>query len=261
MCKLRLCNRCGEFKSIDCFSYNDRKNSKYKRHCKKCANSKQKVLSNLDSYEVRLYEKVYLETGLFAFDIEKVDHSINQVCLKCGKIKELSEFRFRKGKKDNRYFSHQCKSCEAFYTSEWRKLNPERYEEYIKYYLESGKSYENYINLAHRNLQKFLYYRAKNNAKNKNLEFNLEIEDIVIPEKCPYLEIPLTNNVGKRRKYSENSYSIDRIDPKKGYVKGNVQIISWQANTMKNKASIEELITFSKNALKIHDKNKDEDIV
>ena len=44
----------------------------------------------------------------------------------------------------------------------------------------------------------------------------------------------------------ENSPSLDRIDPGKGYVKGNVQVISMQANRMKNDGSIEELLLLSK---------------
>jgi len=38
--------------------------------------------------------------------------------------------------------------------------------------------------------------------------------DIVIPEKCPYLNIPLTSNVGCGHKRNRDSYSIDRINPK-----------------------------------------------
>jgi hypothetical protein len=38
-----------------------------------------------------------------------------------------------------------------------------------------------------------------------------------------------------------NSPSLDRIDPTKGYVKGNVWIISSKANTFKSYATHEEL--------------------
>lgn len=95
-----------------------------------------------------------------------------------------------------------------------------------------------------------LWYRSKENAKRKNVEFDLDIEDIVIPEYCPYLNVKLIYDVEDREK--NNYYSIDRIDSTKGYVKGNIQIISMLANTMKNKATDKQLITFSENCLKIH---------
>ena len=91
-----------------------------------------------------------------------------------------------------------------------------------------------------------LLKRAETNAKERNLEFNLTIDDINIPEKCPYFDIPFDDN--------RYSLSIDRVDSSKGYIKGNIQIISYIANKMKNDASIEELIVFSKNILKKYSK-------
>jgi hypothetical protein len=89
-----------------------------------------------------------------------------------------------------------------------------------------------------------LYYLAKQRAKQRNVEFNIEVSDIVIPEICPILKIKLEkNNIG----WMPNMPSLDRIDPKKGYVKGNVKVISGKANVMKNNASIEELKIFTEN--------------
>ena len=94
------------------------------------------------------------------------------------------------------------------------------------------------------NPEKTLYIRARKRAENSNLDFSLVVEDIVIPSVCPYLGVPLVLNGG------DTSPSIDRIDNTKGYSKDNIEIISFKANRMKNTASVQELIRFSKSVLK-----------
>ena len=100
-----------------------------------------------------------------------------------------------------------------------------------------------------KDIEKSIYDRAKENSKRGGYEFNLEKSDIVTPIHCPYLGIELSYN--KKDGKLDNYCSIDRIDSTKGYVKGNVQVISHLANTMKSSATTEELITFSKNVLKM----------
>jgi hypothetical protein len=81
---------------------------------------------------------------------------------------------------------------------------------------------------------------VKSRAKAFGKDFNLDHSDIVIPDFCPVLGIPLSlNNNGAG--YHSNSPSLDRIDNSKGYVKGNVRVISARANLLKNDATIEEL--------------------
>ena len=82
--------------------------------------------------------------------------------------------------------------------------------------------------------------RVKSRAKTFGKDFNLDHSDIVIPDKCPVLGLTLQpNNTGQG--YHPDSPSLDRIDNSKGYVKGNVRVISARANLLKNDATIEEL--------------------
>ena len=74
----------------------------------------------------------------------------------------------------------------------------------------------------------------------KNIDFDLVPGDLAVPEFCSVLKIKLNyQNAGTG--YHPDSPSVDRIDPKKGYVRGNVRVISSRANLLKNDATIEEL--------------------
>lgn len=79
---------------------------------------------------------------------------------------------------------------------------------------------------------------CKSRAKKLGLEFNLTPEDFVIPEFCPIFGVRLERG-GKG--YHENSPSVDRLDPNKGYVKGNISVISFRANRIKADATSSEL--------------------
>jgi hypothetical protein len=64
----------------------------------------------------------------------------------------------------------------------------------------------------------------------------------IAPEKCPVFGIKFTE---KGNGYSPWSPSIDKIVPSKGYVRGNIQIISYMANAMKRDATPTQLKQFS----------------
>jgi hypothetical protein len=67
--------------------------------------------------------------------------------------------------------------------------------------------------------------------------WELEFNDIVWPAVCPVFGTPLDYFTSK---VSEDSVSFDRIDGEKGYVKGNVAIMSWRANRIKNNGTAQE---------------------
>lgn len=83
-----------------------------------------------------------------------------------------------------------------------------------------------------------MLHQAKDRAKKRGLEFSLARQDVQIPTHCPVLGIPLSVSAGR---HSDNSPTLDRIDNDRGYVKGNVGVISFRANRFKSNASVEEL--------------------
>ena len=130
-----------------------------------------------------------------------------------------------------------------------RKANPEKYRNYTR------KQYKNYSPERKKELiegsrlyhithpQKAMLQRARKRAKQQGIPFDITESDIIIPTVCPILNIPLFRG----KNYPKgNSPSLDKIIPSKGYIKGNIQIISQRANLMKLDASKEELVKFAK---------------
>lgn len=105
---------------------------------------------------------------------------------------------------------------------------------------------EYYKNWRRQNVASRLCSVAKQRATLKGIEFNITKEDIVLPTHCPILGLELEVHIDGGAGGKDNSYSLDRIDPTKGYVKGNIQVISNKANSMKFTASPEELLQFAK---------------
>ena len=97
---------------------------------------------------------------------------------------------------------------------------------------------------AIRDIRELIVQRAKRRSKIKEITFDIVKEDIVVPTHCPILGIPIKVNKGGRTA-SFDSPSLDRIVPTEGYVKGNIQVISYKANAMKNNATVDELKKFA----------------
>lgn len=127
------------------------------------------------------------------------------ICKKCNKEKELNAFSKHKGCKSG-YDISACKHCKKS-IQDWTKVP----------------------------LIKKIFNRVKSRSIQKGLEFNIDLNDIIVPEKCPILGKPFIYG------HIDWTYSLDRIDNSKGYIKGNVQIISNRANRLKGDFTIEEV--------------------
>lgn len=90
---------------------------------------------------------------------------------------------------------------------------------------------------------KTLLCLAKQRAKIQGIPFSIKEEDIICVRKCPILGIPLQYGLNKS---SNASPSLDRIIPSKGYVKGNIAVMSLRANRLKSNATYQEIYNLHK---------------
>lgn len=184
-------------------------------------------------------------------------------CNKCELEKELSEF-YKNSKAKDGYFV-RCKECckspravkpvlETYDQKSQRKLQELRERNAEQQKLEKEKAAEKVSKVRKQcarryketPIEKVMLWRAKARAKKQKLPFDLTVEDIIIPETCPILGIPIYRSDKGR----VNSPSLDRIIPEYGYTKHNVQVISNRANTLKSNATPQELLLFAKWSMK-----------
>lgn len=153
-----------------------------------------------------------------------------KVCSRCGKPGVFNKNRANADGLDS-----WCRSCRKITNAEYYAENPKKY-------LARTKTYRTTFQDKHP--EKCVWLLARRRAKEKRLDFDIEPTDITIPPLCPLLGIALVRS----KEYAKyNSPSLDRKDPKFGYIKGNVWVISYRANTMKNDATLEEIELLAKN--------------
>lgn len=140
-----------------------------------------------------------------------------KICCWCKVEKPFSEFYKNAGKKYG--LATACKICQCN-----RHKTPDGRVEMLKSYAKRKEYY--------------LWKHAEKRAKDKGLEFTITKEDIVIPEVCPVLGIPIYRDCDNDSR--DNSPSVDRIDSSKGYTKDNICVISMRANQIKNSGGLRE---------------------
>ncbi len=116
-----------------------------------------------------------------------------------------------------------------------KKFYKDKYAKYKQNYNDYYKKNKLKINIKRKkklrsNWVKYTILRTRQKSKRQGVKFTIDESDLILPKFCPVLKINL--KIGK--KYCYDSPSIDRIDNKKGYVKGNVRIISFSTNAMKS---------------------------
>lgn len=146
----------------------------------------------------------------------------------------------RRGKVVEKWLSPSAYKNKAEYMRKWEAAHRER----VKNDPEKRAAVNEYAKKAAAKYRiespdRMTLSHAKARAKRLGLEFSIDISDVVIPTHCPVLGIPIGKQNGVA---NDNSAELDRVDNSKGYVKGNVMVISRRANRIKNDATVLELM-------------------
>ena len=141
-----------------------------------------------------------------------------RVCKSCNLELPFNMFYYKKSHNGVEYPTYYCKECRRVYQRNKRKENKATNIEY---------------HTIRENLN-----GARKRAKEDNYPFNIEIEDLMpFPTHCEV--------TGEKLIYGGNKHwnkaTLDKVIPSKGYVKGNVKIISMRANFIKSDATLKEL--------------------
>lgn len=142
-------------------------------------------------------------------DLEATDGSTKR-CTKCLVEKPLVDFS-ASHRGSEPIIQSRCKTCYASFAKE----------------------------LNRRDIGKRLLQAAKSRAIKAGIAFDLTVEDIApLPARCPVFGIELKRSSVDDR---DASYTIDRFDNDRGYVRGNVAVISWLANRLKSDGTAAKL--------------------
>lgn len=89
--------------------------------------------------------------------------------------------------------------------------------------------------------KRMLVKRAKQRARRSGMEATITVADIIWPTHCPVLGVELNYGGDTVDKDKTRCASLDRWDNTRGYVPGNVYVLSFRANSLKSNATVEEM--------------------
>tara|TARA_B100001123_G_scaffold422595_1_gene531716 strand:- start:525 stop:1250 length:726 start_codon:yes stop_codon:yes gene_type:complete len=164
--------------------------------------------------------------------IEKQRKRPRSAGLDLDQILKKSKIQTRENAKNNghAYYKSKCIKC--------KKLELHKTISYRSVCMKCAKK-----NPKTNTLENNLFIAAKNRARKKNIEFSIHIDDIIIPKICPVFKIKL-HLVKDDKSQSHKSRlmvpSLDRISSDKGYIKGNIVVLSYKANIIKGQGSAEQ---------------------
>lgn len=134
------------------------------------------------------------------------------------------------------------KECVRKYNKNWHKNNP-------NYSKEKSKQYRS------DNFVKNIFNRFKYKAKKADMGFDITLRWIQDRIDCGVCEATGVRFSLEGAIRNHLSPSIDRVDPTKGYVRNNCQLVIWAYNAAKNQYSVETTYNWCKSFVEKYERD------
>ena len=134
--------------------------------------------------------------------------------------KRLYDIEYNKKNKEHKYKIRKV----------WKEKNKEKISDQNRKWYRLNRKEK-----SKKNPQYYLWYTARTRARKFKIPFTITPDDINVVKHCPITGNKLVVGDG----YNPDSVSLDKINNSKGYIKGNVRVISRWANLKKSDLDIE----------------------
>jgi hypothetical protein len=256
--KLKVCTQCLSPQPLDAFAKSEHCRDGIYPRCKLCCNNNnQEIYKKIrdkrrisrDAWMANnkeiLKERNRTTLNQYLKFVENGGQEKTKVCTRCkGDPQPLSNFNIHLMHSDG--YASQCKKCGKETSAVWYEKNKEAV-----------------VARDHKNRKRTWAGRAvsscRRRASKKHIPFDMDASDLYdprtgkLPTHCPlFPSITLDYEAGSDRR---NWASVDRIVPELGYVKGNVCVMSYCANTWKTNGTNpeeRERITYIMTGTTIH---------
>jgi len=182
--------------------------------------------------------------------IEVIDGVVYKKCGSCGELKPVSQFYRRADGVDG--YRSECKPC-------WYSKNDPRSRECRdRKYREEPERYKRYRSVSYERARgdflgciRLALHVRRRQCREKGIWFEITAEDVaeVYEEqggRCFLTGRELLWGLAGRHR---DTLSIDRIEADDGYVRGNIRLVTYQANRARGELGDEELFEFCRTVL------------
>lgn len=218
---LKLCTKCNCEKPTTEFALIKKGDDKLESRCKSCRNIQRKEANARKPKKPRVPRIPIVPN--FVGD--------NIICNKCNREKPKSQFYYNRARKT---YALSCRECN----------NKEQLD-----YVKTKITDLGYITMVRASE---IRYRCKKNNHNREVASDLKelLREQWETQKglCYYTGLPMT--LSNEYHIDPNVMTVDRIDPSKGYIQGNLALCCSLANRMKQDMSIEKLKEMCQTILK-----------